>query len=172
VTTQQQQRGIKRPHDIGMFDKLNQSVNHQPIINLFLAISNDRVIIGKPSGSVPSATGAQQSSLPAGRIMKKIFFKDLAKSVLDFFDSGSSKSQIDTNQSITKSSLPTTTNTVTPPENSSSLPEGFFDDPQADARIRKVEYVDKMEVEWDAFTREMKQETNVRKLEISIKSLN
>jgi len=28
--------------------------------------------------------------------------------------------------------------------------------------MRKVEYVDKMEVEWDAFTREMKQETNVK----------
>ena len=28
--------------------------------------------------------------------------------------------------------------------------------------MRKVEYVDKMEVEWDAFTREMKQEANVR----------
>jgi hypothetical protein len=30
--------------------------------------------------------------------------------------------------------------------------------------VRKVEYVDKMEIEWDAFTREMKQESNVYKL--------
>jgi len=96
--------------------------------------------------------------------MKKIFFKALQKkSFSDFFDTGSSKSQIDTNQPTTKSSLPTTTttNTVTPSEDSSALPEGFFDDPQLDARMRKVEYVDKMEVEWDIFTREMKQETNV-----------
>jgi zinc finger protein 830 len=98
-------------------------------------------------------------------IIKKIFFKDLQKkSFSDFFDTGSSKSQIDTNQPTKKSSLPTTTtttNTVTPSEDSSALPEGFFDDPQLDARMRKVEYVDKMEVEWDIFTREMKQETNV-----------
>jgi hypothetical protein len=32
--------------------------------------------------------------------------------------------------------------------------------------MRKVEYVDKMEVEWDAFTREMKQEANVCKSQI------
>ena len=48
-----------------------------------------------------------------------------------------------------------------PAEAVSALPEGFFDDPERDARVRKVEYVDKMEVEWDAFTREMKQESNV-----------
>ena len=47
-------------------------------------------------------------------------------------------------------------------ENSTALPEGFFDNPQMDARVRKVEYVDKMEVEWDTFTREMKQEANVK----------
>jgi hypothetical protein len=91
---------------------------------------------------------------------KIYFFIDLKIFFSDFFDSGSSKSQIDTNKSITKSALPTT-NTVTPSEDSSAIPEGFFDDPQVDARMRKVEYVDKMEVEWDAFTREMKQETNV-----------
>ncbi len=79
----------------------------------------------------------------------------------DFFDSGSSKPQLDTSASITKSSVPATANPVTLPEESSALPEGFFDDPHVDARMRKVEYVDKMEVEWDAFTREMKQETNV-----------
>lgn len=53
-------------------------------------------------------------------------------------------------------------NTVAPTHTTSALPEGFFDNPELDARMRKVEYVDKMEVEWDAFTREMKQETNVR----------
>jgi zinc finger protein 830 len=95
-------------------------------------------------------------------IIKKTFCRKFKKkSFSDFFDSGSSKSQIDTNKPVTKSSLPATTTTVTPSENTSALPEGFFDDPQLDARMRKVEYVDKMEVEWDAFTREMKQETNV-----------
>ncbi len=83
----------------------------------------------------------------------KIFFTD-------FFDSGSSKSQVDSNQSVTKSSLPTT-NPIPPIENTSAIPEGFFDNPELDARMRKVEYVNKMEIEWDTFTREMKQETNV-----------
>ncbi|CAF3322308.1 unnamed protein product [Rotaria sp. Silwood2] len=130
-----QQRGIKRPHDV--------------------ATSSDNVIVGKPSSTVSSSTIAQQSALPA-----------------DFFDSDSSKSQINTNKPITKSSsssssssaattTTTTTNNVTSLEESSALPEGFFDDPHLDARMRKVEYVDKKEVEWDAFMREMKQETNI-----------
>ena len=50
---------------------------------------------------------------------------------------------------------------VSAKETLNSIPEGFFDDPQSDARARKVEYVDKMEAEWDTFTREMKQEINV-----------
>jgi hypothetical protein len=66
--------------------------------------------------------------------------------------------------------LPTTTaNAVALPEESSALPEGFFDDPQADARVRKVEYVDKMEAEWDTFTREMKQEANVKEYQVKNK---
>ena len=68
--------------------------------------------------------------------------------------------------------MPAPANPVSLPEESSALPEGFFDDPHLDARIRKVEYVDKMEVEWDAFTREMKQETNVYKFELIIKSFS
>ncbi|XP_018021586.1 zinc finger protein 830 [Hyalella azteca] len=37
----------------------------------------------------------------------------------------------------------------------SDLPEGFFDDPVADAKARKIEYVDKDEAEWTAFMREV-----------------
>lgn len=36
------------------------------------------------------------------------------------------------------------------------LPEGFFDDPILDAKVRKVEYVDKEEEEWNAFQKAMK----------------
>lgn len=35
------------------------------------------------------------------------------------------------------------------------LPEGFFDDPVADAKARKVEYVDKDEAEWSAFMKDV-----------------
>lgn len=80
------------------------------------------------------------------------------KCFLDFFDSGSSKSPVIISKPVAKSSA---VDAATSSEQSSALPEGFFDDPQVDARIRKVEYVDKMEAEWDQFTREMKQEANV-----------
>ncbi|XP_052271066.1 zinc finger protein 830-like [Dreissena polymorpha] len=41
------------------------------------------------------------------------------------------------------------------------LPEGFFDDPKQDAKVRKVEYVDKMEEEWALFQKTLKEETHV-----------
>ncbi|KAK7104777.1 zinc finger protein 830-like [Littorina saxatilis] len=41
------------------------------------------------------------------------------------------------------------------------LPEGFFDDPKMDAKVRKVEYKDKMEEEWKLFQRSMKEEAHV-----------
>ncbi|CAF0876981.1 unnamed protein product [Adineta steineri] len=117
---QQQQRGIKRPHEVD---------------------SNDHVIVGKPSATVPTISN---SALPA-----------------DFFDSESSKPQIETNKPVIITSQPTTNIVTASTEKSSAIPEGFFDNPELDARMRKVEYVDKMEIEWDTFTREMKQETNI-----------
>ncbi|KAL5008104.1 hypothetical protein ScPMuIL_013685 [Solemya velum] len=44
---------------------------------------------------------------------------------------------------------------------SDALPEGFFDDPKKDAKVRKVEYRDKMDDEWELFQRAMKEETHV-----------
>jgi hypothetical protein len=35
ITQQQQQRGIKRPHDVGMSNKLNQCIIHKLMIVLF-----------------------------------------------------------------------------------------------------------------------------------------
>jgi len=43
------------------------------------------------------------------------------------------------------------------PNTSEVLPEGFFDDPVADAKARKVEYKDKDAEEWTAFLREVSQ---------------
>ena len=42
------------------------------------------------------------------------------------------------------------------------VPEGFFDDPVMDAKVRKVELVDKAEVEWDKFEKEIAAEDKVR----------
>ncbi|CAE1239777.1 ZNF830 [Acanthosepion pharaonis] len=41
------------------------------------------------------------------------------------------------------------------------LPEGFFDDPIMDAKVRQVEYKDKMEEEWELFQKQMKEASHV-----------
>ncbi|XP_053597476.1 zinc finger protein 830 [Microplitis demolitor] len=43
--------------------------------------------------------------------------------------------------------------------NSAALPEGFFDDPVLDAKVRNVEYKDPVEEEWDRYLKEIKEET-------------
>lgn len=40
-----------------------------------------------------------------------------------------------------------------------TLPEGFFDDPIMDAKVRNVEYKDPIEEEWERFQKEIKEET-------------
>ncbi|CAL1538062.1 unnamed protein product [Lymnaea stagnalis] len=41
------------------------------------------------------------------------------------------------------------------------LPEGFFDDPKMDAKVRKVEYKDKDEEQWELFQKAIKEEAQV-----------
>ncbi|GFS21862.1 zinc finger protein 830-like [Elysia marginata] len=41
------------------------------------------------------------------------------------------------------------------------LPEGFFDDPKLDAKVRNVEYKDKEEEEWELFKKTIKEEAQV-----------
>ncbi|XP_050454353.1 LOW QUALITY PROTEIN: zinc finger protein 830 [Cataglyphis hispanica] len=43
--------------------------------------------------------------------------------------------------------------------NPTVLPEGFFDDPVMDAKVRNVEYKDPIEEEWEKFQKEIKEET-------------
>ncbi|KAL2718504.1 zinc finger protein 830 [Vespula squamosa] len=43
--------------------------------------------------------------------------------------------------------------------NQATLPEGFFDDPILDAKVRNVEYKDPIEEEWEKFKKEIKEET-------------
>lgn len=43
--------------------------------------------------------------------------------------------------------------------NLATLPEGFFDDPVMDAKVRNVEYKDPIEEEWEKFQKEIKEET-------------
>ncbi|KAL0271758.1 UNVERIFIED_CONTAM: hypothetical protein PYX00_008754 [Menopon gallinae] len=44
--------------------------------------------------------------------------------------------------------------------NKDVLPEGFFDDPKLDAKVRNVEYKDPVEEEWEQFQREIREETS------------
>ncbi|KAL1506333.1 hypothetical protein ABEB36_005717 [Hypothenemus hampei] len=48
------------------------------------------------------------------------------------------------------------TKTAEDVDDKSALPEGFFDDPILDAKVRNQEYKDPMEVEWEKFMKEMK----------------
>ena len=48
-----------------------------------------------------------------------------------------------------------------PSSKSSSLPEGFFDDPKKDAKARKVEYKDPELEEWEKFQKSIQKEDDV-----------
>ncbi|XP_071444217.1 zinc finger protein 830 [Hetaerina americana] len=51
--------------------------------------------------------------------------------------------------------------TVSKDRNHETLPEGFFDDPVLDAKVRNVEYKDPIEEEWERFQRAIKEEATV-----------
>ncbi|XP_055544699.1 zinc finger protein 830 [Wyeomyia smithii] len=46
-----------------------------------------------------------------------------------------------------------------PPTDEEKLPEGFFDDPKADAKARNIEYKDPNDEEWERFQKEIKEAT-------------
>lgn len=96
----------------------------------------------------------------------------------DFFDSSSEQTNTTTQtvSTICKSeeSLDTTNNTddrihvdadndndkeKIKDSSQAVLPEGFFDDPILDAKVRNVEYKDPIEEEWEKFQKEIKEET-------------
>lgn len=78
----------------------------------------------------------------------------------DFFDSGL-KSAVSHSGSIQKPERPD--KTVERKENTAeALPEGFFDDPVKDARVRKVDPPkDQMDKEWEEFQKEIRQVNTV-----------
>ncbi|XP_059171395.1 zinc finger protein 830-like [Physella acuta] len=64
----------------------------------------------------------------------------------DFFDSEVEPTEAEAAHSKTMSEI---------------LPEGFFDDPKLDAKVRNVEYKDKDEAEWELFQKAIKEEAHV-----------
>lgn len=77
----------------------------------------------------------------------------------DFFDTKSKKFNNFRMPAIP--ALRTPTPTKTPTEPSDELPEGFFDDPIQDAKVRNLEYKDPIEEEWEKFQKEMREEATV-----------
>ncbi|XP_056020807.1 zinc finger protein 830-like [Ostrea edulis] len=66
----------------------------------------------------------------------------------DFFDSGVKKEEVKEEEEK-------------PRTMADILPEGFFDNPKADAKVRQVEYKDKLDEEWEMFQRAIKEENHV-----------
>ncbi|XP_033326813.1 zinc finger protein 830 [Megalopta genalis] len=129
-------------------------------------------------------TSPSQES-PANKKIRGILKNPLSQSTqvasslpADFFDnSKQSNGSLPTNASVTvcvhKSESKDLTNnkditTETEEEkkidknknaNQTVLPEGFFDDPVLDAKVRNVEYKNPIEEEWEKFQKEIKEET-------------
>lgn len=75
----------------------------------------------------------------------------------DFFDSG----KITTGSILSQGSIKGTVNKVEEEAKDEVLPEGFFDDPIKDAKIRNLEYKDPQDEEWERFQREIKEAATV-----------
>lgn len=82
----------------------------------------------------------------------------------DFFDEGV-KNDISNDAQPTNSDMneerTDQDKTTTSTDDSSVLPEGFFDDPKRDAAARNVEYKDPKEKEWESFQKVIQEETKV-----------
>ncbi|XP_058461255.1 zinc finger protein 830 [Malaya genurostris] len=83
----------------------------------------------------------------------------------DFFDSGATIQKDLVNIRLPSSSRLNEDKNVAeavpeecPPEEE-KIPEGFFDDPKADAKARNIEYRDPNDEEWDRFQKEIKEAT-------------
>ncbi|XP_011402561.1 PREDICTED: zinc finger protein 830-like [Amphimedon queenslandica] len=53
-------------------------------------------------------------------------------------------------------------------DDSGNLPEGFFDNPVVDAKVRKVEYKDPLDEQWEAFQKSISKETDVSQAIIEV----
>ncbi|XP_048007548.1 zinc finger protein 830 [Leguminivora glycinivorella] len=74
---------------------------------------------------------------------------DLVQSTLNGSDENAGSSRIDKVSSGKDK---------TPPVPEAPIPEGFFDDPILDAKVRNIEYKDPVEEEWEKFQKEIKEQ--------------
>ncbi|CAD6226704.1 GSCOCG00005872001-RA-CDS [Cotesia congregata] len=105
----------------------------------------------KNSGNVniPSVLPADFFDAPAGREDTSPAVKNSEKVIVN----------INNNKSIESTPVKAEQVQETESTNSAPLPEGFFDDPILDAKVRNVEYKNPVEEEWDRYLKEIKEET-------------
>ncbi|XP_038077042.1 zinc finger protein 830-like isoform X2 [Patiria miniata] len=110
--------------------------------------------------SPPSVDEAKKSS--SSSVSETVVSSSLPS---DFFDSGAPSKAASKPSGDEEVSTSNTTNGKTkerkPSTTAEAIPEGFFDDPVMDAKVRKVEVKNTMEEEWSKFQKEMQEENQV-----------
>ncbi|XP_001662533.2 zinc finger protein 830 [Aedes aegypti] len=139
------------------------------------AVTAQKTPVTTPSSfKRPSSPSAQDSGAVSNKKVKGILknsASDQKQQSLpsDFFDSGPTK----INKDLVNIRLPTGRSSATNqdgnpeaeapsqelPPDEEKLPEGFFDDPKADAKARNIEYKDPNDEEWERFQKEIKEAT-------------
>ncbi|KAH0568838.1 hypothetical protein KQX54_021534 [Cotesia glomerata] len=105
----------------------------------------------KNSGNakIPSALPADFFDAPAGREVASPAVKNSEKAVVNISNNKTAESTTVEAEQVQEAES----------TNSAALPEGFFDDPILDAKVRNVEYKNPVEEEWDRYLKEIKEET-------------
>ncbi|KAG0711767.1 Zinc finger protein 830 [Chionoecetes opilio] len=102
----------------------------------------------------PPPSEPQQASLPSIKTENGHTDEHLNGVPEDFFDTDTTSSVKQEGESIYNEKPPKPKHPPKP-NTSEALPEGFFDDPKADAKARNVEYKDKDAEEWMSFMKEV-----------------
>ncbi|XP_021187945.3 zinc finger protein 830 [Helicoverpa armigera] len=86
--------------------------------------------------------------------------KNNAPQVISFHDEEIKRTPLNVPPAANSGDVPATSSTEAEsvPGSEQPIPEGFFDDPILDAKVRNIEYKDPIEEEWDKFQKEIKEE--------------
>ncbi|XP_067138252.1 zinc finger protein 830 [Centruroides vittatus] len=139
---------IKRKHEDTQIEE-DDIKEKLPKISEESAICSDRIPNSNAKTKSP-AIFSEDCSLEKEENTTKESLAELSNLPEDFFDNA-------TKEQIT----PSTTTKEVERQKSNELPEGFFDNPILDAKVRKVEYKDPMEEEWEKFKKIMAEESSL-----------
>uniref|UniRef100_A0A2A4IT60 Zinc finger protein 830 n=1 Tax=Heliothis virescens TaxID=7102 RepID=A0A2A4IT60_HELVI len=86
--------------------------------------------------------------------------KNNAPQVISFHNEEIKRTPLNVAPAATSEDVPATSSTEaeSAPGSEQPIPEGFFDDPILDAKVRNIEYKDPIEEEWEKFQKEIKEE--------------